>query len=183
MPEAHDVTQFQAELARLDALLGQGERDFDPATQTRIREIVQGVLALHASGLERLLDLVAESHFDLFDAFAHDELVSGLLMLHGLHPLELEDRVRQALEQVRPALRSHGGSVELLGVDGGVVRLRLDGNCHGCPSSSVTMRQTVEEAICAHAPEVTAIEVEGLVESSAPMPAFDSRLTLPLVSN
>ncbi len=183
MPKAQDVTQFTAELARLDVLLRQGELDCDPTIQSRIREIVQGVLALHASGLERMLDLVADSHFELLDVFAQDELVSGLLTLHGLHPLELEERVRQALEQVRPTLQTHGGSVDLMAIDGGVVRLRLDGNCNGCPSSSVTMRQTIEEAIHAHAPEVTAIEVEGVVQATSWMPAADSRLTLPLVSN
>ena len=46
-------------------------------------------------------------------------MVGGLLMLHGLHPLDLETRVRQALDQVRPYLRSHGGNVELLGVSDG----------------------------------------------------------------
>ena len=73
--------------------------------------------------------------------------MGGLLLLHGLHPLDLEARVRQALDKVRPYLRSHGGNVELLGVDEGVVRLRLEGSCHGCPSSAATMRQTIEEAI------------------------------------
>ena len=98
----------------------------------------------------------------ILDACARDDVVGGLLLLHGLHPLDLEARVRQALEQVRPYLRSHGGNVELLGVGDGVVRLRLEGSCHGCPSSAVTMKQTIEEAILAKAPDVTAVEVEGL---------------------
>lgn len=91
-----------------------------------------------------------------------DEVVSGLLLLHGLHPDGLEDRVAQALEQVRPALQSHGGNVELLDVREGVVHLRLEGNCHGCPSSAATMKSTIEEAILAHAPEIVSIEVQGL---------------------
>ena len=84
----------------------------------------------------------------------------GLLLLHGLHPLGMEDRVLQALEQVRPALKTHHGGVELIGVFDGVVRLRLVGSCHGCPSSSVTMKQTIEEAILARAPDVAGVEVE-----------------------
>ena len=93
--------------------------------------------------------------------------MASLLLLHGLHPLDLEARVRQALEQVRPYLRTHGGDVELLGVDDGVVRLRMQGSCHGCPSSAVTLKHTIEEAIYDAAPDVAAIEVEGVVEPPA----------------
>jgi len=50
--------------------------------------------------------------------------------------LEEDVRVTRALENVRPQLQSHGGDVELLGLDGGVVRLRMRGSCHGCPSST-----------------------------------------------
>ncbi|MGH3424148.1 MAG: NifU family protein, partial [Nocardioidaceae bacterium] len=61
---------------------------------------------------------------------------------------------------VRPYLGSHGGDVELLGVEEGVVRLRLLGSCDGCPSSSVTLKLAVETAIESAAPEVSSIEVE-----------------------
>ena len=82
---------------------------------------------------------------------------------------------------MRPYLRSHGGNVELLGVADGVVRLRLEGNCDGCPSSAATMTQTIEEAILAKAPDVAVVEVEGL-EDGPPAPA-DARglVALPVV--
>ena len=100
---------------------------------------------------------------------------------HGLHPLGVEERVRQALDGVRPFLRTHGGNVELLDVRDGVVYLRLEGSCDGCPSSAATMEQTIKEAIFGRAPEVTAVEVEGLAE--APTPADDglARLALPVL--
>jgi Fe-S cluster biogenesis protein NfuA len=104
-------------------------------------------------------------------------VVAGLLLLHGLHPMDTEARVARALEQVRPALRSHGGNVELIDVREGVVRLRLEGSCHGCPSSAATMKTTIEEAILADAPEVASIEVQGLTEARMTTP--DGR---PLVS-
>ena len=91
-------------------------------------------------------------------------------MLYGLHPLDLETRVLQALAQVRPYLRSHGGNVELIGVRDGVVHLRLVGSCHGCPSSAITMRQTIEKAILGKAPDVIAIEVEGAAEMPSVAP-------------
>jgi Fe-S cluster biogenesis protein NfuA len=179
-----DARAFQARLERLDALLRQADSVADPAARARLQEVVQAVLDLHGAALERMLALLGESVAGgrgVLDACARDDVVGGLLLLHGLHPLDLEARVRQALEGVRPYLRAHGGTVELLGVSGGVVRLRLGGNCDGCPSSAVTMKQTIEEAIYAKAPDVEGIEVEGALEH-APAPAEGpARLALPLV--
>jgi Fe-S cluster biogenesis protein NfuA/nitrite reductase/ring-hydroxylating ferredoxin subunit len=100
-------------------------------------------------------------------ALGADELVSHLLLLHGLHPLPLEARVVAALDEVRPYLESHGGGVDLLGIDDGVVRLALQGSCHGCASSTVTLKLAIEDAIHKAAPDVERIEAEG---AAAPAP-------------
>jgi Fe-S cluster biogenesis protein NfuA len=166
-----DANEFDAKLQRLEGLVQQAERLPDPATRAHVRDIVQALLDLHATGLERLLGHVAgagEAGDSILDACAADEVVCGLLLLHGLHPLAVEDRVREALERVR--------GVELLAVDDGVVRLRLEGNC-GCASSAAAMRQAVEEAIFAHAPDVTAVEIEG----PGVTPTANGRVALPLV--
>lgn len=97
-------------------------------------------------------------------SLAGDVVVSSLLLLYGLHPLDLKTRVDQALERVRPFLRSHKGNVELVDVSQGVVRLRMEGSCNGCPSSAMTLKLAIEEAIYAAAPDVAAIEVEGVVQ-------------------
>jgi Fe-S cluster biogenesis protein NfuA len=167
-----EARDFQARLQRLDGLLREAEQAADPAARARLQQLVQALLELHGAGLERLLGHVrdaGEPGRGVLDACATDEAVGGLLLLHGLHPQDVETRVRRALEGVRPRLRSHGGNVELLDVRDGVVRVRLEGNCHSCPSSAVTMRQTVEEAVYGHAPEVTAVEVEGLAEDARPV--------------
>ncbi len=163
MPAPLDAREFQERLQRLDSLLQGVDRFADPSAAAQTREIVQAVLDLHGAGLERILGHLEESAAGaaIFDACAGDDVVAGLLLLHGLHPLDLEARVLQALEQVRPYLSSHGGNVQLLGIRDGAVRLRLEGSCHGCPSSAVTMKQTIEEAILAKAPDAIAIEVEG----------------------
>jgi Fe-S cluster biogenesis protein NfuA/nitrite reductase/ring-hydroxylating ferredoxin subunit len=103
-----------------------------------------------------------------FEAFAEDELVSHLLLLHGLHPLDVETRVIQALEEVRPYLQSHGGNVELLGIEGGVARVRMQGSCDGCPSSAMTLKLAIEEAVLKAAPDLEGVEAEGVAE---PKPA------------
>ena len=83
---------------------------------------------------------------DILDRFTRDEMAAGLLLLHDLHPVDLETRVKQALDKVRPLLKSHGGDVEMLSLDGGFLRLRLQGSCHGCPSSAMTLKNAIEES-------------------------------------
>ncbi len=159
--------EFRRRMERLERLLQEVDGIEEAPVRAQVREVVQALLDLHATGLERMLDQIAgagEAGLAQIDALARDVLVGSLLALHGLHPLALEDRVRQALEKVRPYLRSHGGNVELLACDAGVVRLRMVGSCHGCPSSAMTLKLAIEEAIYEIAPDVAAIEVEGVVE-------------------
>ncbi|MFE3598751.1 NifU family protein [Streptomyces sp. NPDC059142] len=148
---------------RIDALISAGAAG-GPAARERGEELVRLVTDFYGAGLERLLDLVHE-HGGLGEtvlaALAGDELVSGVLLVHGLHPYTVETRIENALESVRPYLGSHGGDVELIGVtEDGVVRLRLLGSCDGCPSSSATLALAVRGAVEAAAPEITTIEVE-----------------------
>jgi Fe-S cluster biogenesis protein NfuA/nitrite reductase/ring-hydroxylating ferredoxin subunit len=161
--ESPPPDQLRAVGDRIEALIdasGSG----GAIARERAEELVRLVADLYGGGLERLLDILyglGRLDDDTLDALARDELVSGLLLVHGLHPYDLATRVESALESVRPYLGSHGGDVELLEVtDDGVVRLRLLGSCDGCPSSSVTLSLAVEDAVEAAAPEITAIEVE-----------------------
>jgi Fe-S cluster biogenesis protein NfuA len=130
----------------------------------RAEELVRLVADLYGAGLERVLTILHEGgHLgdDMLAALAADELVASLLLVHDLHPYDVQTRVEQALDSVRPYLGSHGGDVELLGVsEDGMVRLRLLGSCDGCASSSVTLKLAVEGAIEAAAPEIVGIEVE-----------------------
>jgi Fe-S cluster biogenesis protein NfuA len=177
--------EFRQGIQRIEGLIQQVERYPDPAAKAHTRDIVQGVLDLHGAGLEKMLAILAEAGepgLAMIDKLASDDLISSLLLLYGLHPLDVETRVRQALDKVRPFLRSHGGNVELLSTEGGVVRLRLQGSCDGCPSSAVTMKTSIEEAIYEKAPDVAAIEVEG-DETPVPVPtAIGSiRVALPVL--
>lgn len=169
------VRDFQQRLDKIEELIQGLAEIADPAQQARARDLVQLVLDLHGLAIERMLDMVYESGAagqGIIEEMAKDEMVGNLLLLHGLHPFDLETRVRQALEKVRPYMKSHGGNVELLGVDeSGVVRLRLEGSCHECGSSRVTLKYAVENAIYAVAPDVTGIEAKGLAPAPAPLAA------------
>jgi Fe-S cluster biogenesis protein NfuA/nitrite reductase/ring-hydroxylating ferredoxin subunit len=159
-------------VARVEALLADVEALADPGARETATDLVQALLDLYGEGLARLVGHVAERDADgaLAAALAGDELVAHLLLLHELHPVPLEARVRGALDEVRPYLESHGGNVELLGVEEGVARLRLEGSCNGCPSSTATLKLAIEDAIHKAAPDIQAIEAEGAVEP-APAPA------------
>jgi Fe-S cluster biogenesis protein NfuA/nitrite reductase/ring-hydroxylating ferredoxin subunit len=132
-------------------------------------EIVQELMDLHGAGLERMLELIHESNEGgqpMIDRLAADPAVSGLLLLHDLHPVPLEERVMEALASVRPYLGTHGGNVELLGLShDGVAHLRLEGSCHGCASSAVTLKLAIEQALNEAAPDLSGIDVEGVVEN------------------
>ncbi|MCU1677645.1 MAG: hypothetical protein JWM93_2403 [Frankiales bacterium] len=134
-----------------------------PVARERAEELVRLVVELYGAGLERVLEIVYDAGA-LDDAvaasLAADPLVSSLLVVHGLHPYAVTERVQHALDDVRPYLGSHGGDVRLLGVsDEGVVQLQLLGSCDGCASSAVTLELAVEDAIRAAAPEVMRIDV------------------------
>jgi Fe-S cluster biogenesis protein NfuA len=147
---------------RIEALLAYFTGSGGPAGE-RAEELVRLMADLYGAGLERLLEIVHDAGAlqpRVLEALAADELVSSLLLVHGLHPYDVTTRVERALDQVRPYLGSHGGDVELLGVEDDAVRLRLVGSCGSCPSSAVTLELAVRDALEAAAPEISRIDCE-----------------------
>ena len=96
---------------------------------------------------------------------AGDELVSHVLLLHGLHPVDLEARVLQALEIIRPLLRRGGGELEIIAVNAERVRVRVEADA-GCGTTVAALEAApIQRAIFDAAPEVDTVEVEGIVDS------------------
>jgi Fe-S cluster biogenesis protein NfuA len=128
------------------------------------KELLESLLALHGAGLERILELTAEtgeSGTAIIAKCGHDELVSSLLLLYGLHPDDLRTRVTRAFEKSRRQIESHGGTAELVSVsDDGAVRLRLEVKSGGCGSSASSLKSALEAAIQDAAPDATSIVVE-----------------------
>jgi Fe-S cluster biogenesis protein NfuA/nitrite reductase/ring-hydroxylating ferredoxin subunit len=154
--------------ARIEAVLDELSSTGDPAVAEKAEELVTLLVELYGGGLERILELIAadgEAGTEMLRRLAKDELVEALLIVHGLHPVDLDERIHEALESVRPYMGSHSGGVENLGVDDdGVLHLRLEGNCEGCPSSRVTVQSAIEDAIHKAAPELAGLDVQGVVE-------------------
>ena len=93
--------------------------------------------------------------------------MASLLLIHDLYPVPLEERVLEALDTVRPYMESHGGDVELLGIEDGVARLALQGSCNGCAASRATLELAIKQALEEHAPDLAGLEVEGVAEPAS----------------
>ncbi|MFF3615727.1 NifU family protein [Streptomyces sp. NPDC002580] len=162
---------------RIGALLDELARQAGPEARETADELVRCVVEFYGEGLARAVRLLrsAPRGADPLAVLTADELVSDLLILHDLHPEDTATRVGRALDKVRPYLGSHAGDVEVAGLDmeaadGPTLRLRLRGSCDGCPSSTQTVRWTIEEAVARIAPEVEHIEVEGMAEENPAQP-------------
>ncbi|MDX2448635.1 MAG: NifU family protein [Desulfobacterales bacterium] len=70
----------------------------------------------------------------------------------------MKEKVEKVLDEIRPMLMRDGGNVELVSIDGGVVKVRLQGACAGCPMSQMTLRNGIEKVLKDKIPEVTAVE-------------------------
>lgn len=165
-----DDKDFQVKVQRIGELVGGLENIADPETRAGAKALVQLILDLHATGLERVLEIIAKNG-DVgqraIDDLGQDPLVSSLLVLYGLHPLDLDSRVEQAVEKVKPQVRKGGGELELLGMENGVVRLHLQVTSHGCASTGKTLKALVEDALYAAAPDMNRFLIEGLEEPNA----------------
>ncbi|MFD4004908.1 NifU family protein [Streptomyces rubiginosohelvolus] len=163
--------------AHIGELLDRLGREAGPRARETADELVRSVVEFYGEGLARTVRLLrsAPAGSDPLAVLTADELVGDLLILHDLHPDDTMTRVGQALDKVRPYLGSHAGDVEVAGLDtdaaeGPTLRLRLRGSCDGCPSSTQTVRWTIEEAVARLAPEIAHIEVEGVAEAPAEQP-------------
>jgi hypothetical protein len=153
MPGQH---AFQRRLESIEELIQRIGSTADPSVKKSVDQLLQLVMELHGTAVERLLEIVDAAGApgaEIIDSLGRDPLVSSLLVLHGLHPLDLETRVRQAVEKTR------GGEVEVLSIVDGAVRLRLHPSGSGAAAQS--FRTTVEAAVYNAAPDVTSLAMEG----------------------
>ncbi len=167
--------EVRARVERVESLLGRVESIADARARETALAAVQALVDLYGEGQARIVEHLAAVDDPasatavatvIAPALARDELVAHLLLMHGLHPDDVETRVARALEQVQPTLRSHGASVTLTALDGSTARLEIETAKSGCGSTAATLRQTVEDAMRAAAPELEHVAIE----SVAPAP-------------
>lgn len=166
-------------LERIYRLTAQLEGVSDSRARALGEQLAAAIVEMYGEGLERI---VASLDQDALRELAADEIVGSLLLIHGLHPVPLTRRVQEALDQVRPYMKSHGGGVELLGIEDGVAYLRLEGSCNGCGASSSTLELAVERALEEAAPDLAGLQVEGAVSGpevmGVPLPMTGASLPM-----
>lgn len=152
--DSQELAALEPLLDRLEELLADIE-GLEDAVRDRVFELLDGVDALHRLAVTRLADALDG---DLEPLRRRHPAVAWLFEAYGVG-VDDPDAASVALEQIRPYLHEHGGEVEVLGVERGVVRVRLSGACSGCTSAAHTLRHGVEEALRENLPGFVAMDV------------------------
>lgn len=165
-----DSKDLRQDMQRIGELVQEIEAIADPAVKAATKNLVQALMDLHGAALEKTLEIVAqagEPGMEIIDRLGRNSLVSSVLILYGLHPEDIETRVVKAVDRIRPQLRKQGCEVELLSVDDGAIRLRVETGSHTCGSTAKTVQATLEAAMYDAAPDLTSLVIEGLEEKPA----------------
>lgn len=155
-PPAHALPDEDVRdlIGRLDGLLEQVERATGPTAEVAA-QAVEALALVYGTALARVMALAGGTP-QVVSSLTEDELLHHLLALHGVHPHPAEQRIRRALDELRPHLRSRGDDVELAGVEDGVAMLRWSGGPRrGCSAAAV--EQAVGDAVIAAAPELRGV--------------------------
>ena len=158
--EGPDAADPRERLRAIESAIDDLSRVADARSLAGARALVAAVLSLHADGIGRIVEMARTGAplapgSSLLDAMAADDLVASLLLLHGLHPVPLDARVRATLAKVAPV----GWALELAGVGGdGVVRIHATRTGEGSRAARAEqIRPLVEQA-----DEEAAADAEGI---------------------
>lgn len=150
---------------KIEGLVHSAESLSDPKARAVAVDLLQAVLDFHAAGLERVMEIAAESGTageEIFERMATDDLTSSMLLLHDLHPDDLETRIDRAVHKLQDMFTSLGARLSLAAIEPGTVRLNFDS---ARTWSGTPVRASVEDAIFQAAPEITSVIIEGLKET------------------
>jgi len=165
--------QTRDRIQKIEALIDRFERSTDPDVREDARQLVQALMDLHSISLSQIVTILLDqgaSGQQILHELMNNENVSGLLILYGLHPLSLSDRVNNAVQKLQPLLDSHHSTLELISCEEGAVQLRLVVNSNGGHSSSIELQQLIREAIIGAAPDFADLTIQ--VIAPEPQPVF-----------
>ncbi len=165
-----DILERAAELA--SRLLECG----DERVAADAEELLDWLDAYHREGLGRLVEMVRQWRGELFlEQAALDPVVGELLATYGLgtdtDAAAADRAVQLALDEVRPYIHSHGGEVEVLSVNDGVVQLKMHGSCNGCTAAGDTVTRRIEVSLREHWIDFRRVDMEEHTEAPHPPPS------------
>jgi Fe-S cluster biogenesis protein NfuA len=161
--------EFQSHTERIEQMVERVSQLSDAGARATALELLQSVMDLHGAAISRIVEVLdaSESGRASLTKLANDPLICGMLVLYGVHPMTIEDRIAGAMASAAPQLRKKGGTAELLGINDAMVRVRIQSSGHGCGSSVDALKETVEQAIREAAPEVVGVVVEGVLSTAS----------------
>ena len=138
----------------------------DSKVAERVLELLDWVDAVHRDGLGRLIEMIRSWRGEIFlESVARDEITGTMLEAYGLGEgldpeaeAEVKKAIDAAMAEINPLVESHGGSIEVVEVVDGVVKVRMHGTCNGCASSSATLTYGLEAALKNHWPSFRRLE-------------------------
>jgi nitrite reductase/ring-hydroxylating ferredoxin subunit/Fe-S cluster biogenesis protein NfuA len=152
-----NLEELVQEINRFEAIIS----EWDESQRCVAVGLKRAIEALHKAALTSLIKSLKEESMPALRHAVADEVVYAVLLYHELvKPPKppLSQRIQTALEEVRPALKSHNGDVELVAIKPpDTVEVKLIGTCSSCPTSTLTLSQGVEQAIKNHCPEITKV--------------------------
>ncbi len=161
-----DEKDFLEKIRQLGTLVGELDQmpDARPDDRSKVaaRELVQLLMEVHGTGLERIMEVVFKSGLSgeaLIGKLGQDPIVRNLLLLYSLHPDDIETRVLKALDIAGTRLRKFDARVELVRIQDGAIQVRLVTSGHACGSTTKNLQAIVEECIYDMAPDLTSLAI------------------------
>ncbi len=173
----NDLAGLVGDIERLESIVA----SWDETPRSVVGAYKLAIESLNAEAFRRLIRALKTDPAALaaMQAAAKDEVVYALLRRYELLKPSLNERVEQALDSVRPMLKSHGGDVELVGVRPPSIEVRFKGACDSCPASTLTFHAGVKKAVQDVCPEITEIiQVKGMGGGSESSVRFVSPFAL-----
>lgn len=170
LPVEGEELDIEHALARIGEIGQELEQYPDAEVRDKVFELLDWVDAFHREAVTRIVHMLP---FEAVEQLHSDPVVNHLLDTYiedDEAPPDVDAMIDAALDEIRPYVHSHGGEMEALDVDkeNGIVRLRLMGSCHGCPSSSITLTDGVEKRLKEKWPGFRKLEVEDAEEGAEP---------------
>jgi hypothetical protein len=156
-------SEFEAYTQRIERALDEVNTLADDRARGSATALIEALMDLHGAAMARIVELLSESRESLAK-LADDPLICGMLVLYGVHPLSLEDRIERTVEKLRAKLQKQGTSLELVSTDNNVVRIKIQNSQPGAQANGA-VQSAIEQAIREAAPEVVEIAIAGLQPS------------------
>jgi Fe-S cluster biogenesis protein NfuA len=151
------LEELVEEISRFEAIIA----EWDESQRGVAVGLKRAIEALHKVALTRIVKSVKQQSMPALKNAVKDEIVYGVLLYHKLvkPPQQpLVERIKTAIEAVRPSLQSHNGDVELVRVQiPDTVEIRLLGTCSNCPTSKLTLSEAIETTIKEYCPEINKV--------------------------